>query len=61
MLCIQIELSHEVVAMAVHGAGAEHQPVGDFPVGVSVGDQPQDLLFARREEAGLGIVVGRLR
>src|SRR3990172_13314355 len=48
VLRIQIEFSHEVVAVAVHGAGAENQPFGDLLVGVSVGDQSQDLFLARR-------------
>src|SRR3990172_3409605 len=59
VLCIQIELLHQVVAMTVHRARAEDQTFGDFLVGVSVADQSQDLFLTCRERAVLWILGGR--
>src|SRR3989304_1679608 len=51
---VQVELVHQVRAVAMDRAGADNQLFGDFLVAISVGHQAQDLTFTRCERRSTG-------
>ena len=42
----QLQLAQDIADVTFHGFLTDDQPSGDFPVGESSGDEPQDLAFA---------------
>src|SRR6266571_4996246 len=42
----QLQLAQDIADVTFHGFLTDDQPPGDFPVGESFGDEPQDLAFA---------------
>lgn len=55
---VQIELLHDAPAMRLHGVNTQAQRVGDFLVGLALGDHLQHFALAWREEVdGVGDVL----
>jgi len=42
----QLQLAQDIAKVTFHGLLTDNQPPGDFPVGESFCDEPQDLAFA---------------
>ena len=53
------ELSEHAFDVCLHRAFADNEGFGDFGVGVSSGDEPEDLLFATGERCEPGQFRGR--
>jgi hypothetical protein len=49
---LHVELAIDVVDVLLDGANRDDEPIGDRLIGMPIGDQAQDLVFARAQQLG---------